>query len=357
MSRFPLGCALSDGDLCSGWQTGARRTEGLGAGLADWADGGCPARADPPRRRRLANVAGRQPGRPGERRVAGAGEEGHDASRRRCPTTRRSTRRSATAGSTARSSAATRRPTASASRRDARAASGRSETSRTCSGCASKAACTRRRSASRRGAGRRPLGRGLCRASKIEVPDDLAAALAAEPRAEAMFEILTSQNRYAVLLRIDSAKRSDTRAGASSSSSRCSRAARPSIRRGARCERRPRAPADPRPAARRLRASRGLRGRAAGAPHPVRPRAARRGRGAARLAPLRGDRRDGRDDGGLRRGDPSVARSREAPDRRGRRSGNALLGGVPGRTAAGREPRARASHPALPRSWASCPWS
>ncbi len=46
----------------------------------------------------------------------------------------------------------------------------------------------------------------------IEVPSDLAAALDAEPKAKAMFEILTSQNRYAVLLRIDSAKRSDTRA-------------------------------------------------------------------------------------------------------------------------------------------------
>ncbi len=48
--------------------------------------------------------------------------------------------------------------------------------------------------------------------ASIAVPDDLAAALAAEPRAQAMFEILTSQNRYSVLLRIDSAKRSDTRA-------------------------------------------------------------------------------------------------------------------------------------------------
>jgi uncharacterized protein YdeI (YjbR/CyaY-like superfamily) len=48
--------------------------------------------------------------------------------------------------------------------------------------------------------------------AKIEVPDDLAAALAAEPKAKAMFEILTSQNRYAVLLRIDSAKRVETRA-------------------------------------------------------------------------------------------------------------------------------------------------
>jgi uncharacterized protein YdeI (YjbR/CyaY-like superfamily) len=45
----------------------------------------------------------------------------------------------------------------------------------------------------------------------IEVPADLAAALAAEPRARAMFEILTSQNRYAVLYRIHNAKRSETR--------------------------------------------------------------------------------------------------------------------------------------------------
>ncbi len=45
----------------------------------------------------------------------------------------------------------------------------------------------------------------------IEVPDDLARALAAEPRAQANFELLSSQNRYAVLYRIHSAKRSDTR--------------------------------------------------------------------------------------------------------------------------------------------------
>lgn len=44
------------------------------------------------------------------------------------------------------------------------------------------------------------------------VPADLAAALAAEPSAQAMFELLTRQNRYAVLYRIDSAKRADTRA-------------------------------------------------------------------------------------------------------------------------------------------------
>jgi uncharacterized protein YdeI (YjbR/CyaY-like superfamily) len=48
-------------------------------------------------------------------------------------------------------------------------------------------------------------------AASIDVPADLAAALSAQPRAQAMFEILTSQNRYAVLYRIHSAKRSDTR--------------------------------------------------------------------------------------------------------------------------------------------------
>jgi uncharacterized protein YdeI (YjbR/CyaY-like superfamily) len=45
-----------------------------------------------------------------------------------------------------------------------------------------------------------------------EVPDDLAAALAAEPSARAMFDILTSRNRYAVLYRVETAKRADTRA-------------------------------------------------------------------------------------------------------------------------------------------------
>ncbi|GLY64942.1 YdeI/OmpD-associated family protein [Amycolatopsis taiwanensis] len=48
--------------------------------------------------------------------------------------------------------------------------------------------------------------------TNIEVPDDLATALAAEPRAQAMFDILTSQNRYAVIYRVTSAKRADTRA-------------------------------------------------------------------------------------------------------------------------------------------------
>jgi uncharacterized protein YdeI (YjbR/CyaY-like superfamily) len=46
----------------------------------------------------------------------------------------------------------------------------------------------------------------------ITVPFELTTALAAEPRARANFELLSSQNRYAVLYRIHSAKRSDTRA-------------------------------------------------------------------------------------------------------------------------------------------------
>ena len=36
----------------------------------------------------------------------------------------------------------------------------------------------------------------------IEVPPDLAAALAREPRARAVFDVLTSQNRYAILYRL-----------------------------------------------------------------------------------------------------------------------------------------------------------
>jgi uncharacterized protein YdeI (YjbR/CyaY-like superfamily) len=46
----------------------------------------------------------------------------------------------------------------------------------------------------------------------IEVPADLAAALSAHPDAQAMFEILTSQNRYAILFRIGGAKQATTRA-------------------------------------------------------------------------------------------------------------------------------------------------
>jgi uncharacterized protein YdeI (YjbR/CyaY-like superfamily) len=44
------------------------------------------------------------------------------------------------------------------------------------------------------------------------VPADLAAALRASPSAEAFFGTLTSQNRYAILYRVEEAKRPETRA-------------------------------------------------------------------------------------------------------------------------------------------------
>jgi uncharacterized protein YdeI (YjbR/CyaY-like superfamily) len=46
----------------------------------------------------------------------------------------------------------------------------------------------------------------------VEVPDDLKKALIANPQAEAMFDTLTSANRYAVLYRVGNAKRPETRA-------------------------------------------------------------------------------------------------------------------------------------------------
>jgi uncharacterized protein YdeI (YjbR/CyaY-like superfamily) len=46
-----------------------------------------------------------------------------------------------------------------------------------------------------------------------EIPADLTEALAARPEAQAMFENLTSQNRFAMLHRLGAAKRPETRAG------------------------------------------------------------------------------------------------------------------------------------------------
>lgn len=46
----------------------------------------------------------------------------------------------------------------------------------------------------------------------IEVPEDLEAEFEADPRARRQFEALDSQNRYAILYRIQDAKRPDTRA-------------------------------------------------------------------------------------------------------------------------------------------------
>ena len=48
--------------------------------------------------------------------------------------------------------------------------------------------------------------------ASIDVPDDLREAIAASPRAQAMWDVLTRTNRYAVLYRVQEAKREETRA-------------------------------------------------------------------------------------------------------------------------------------------------
>jgi uncharacterized protein YdeI (YjbR/CyaY-like superfamily) len=48
--------------------------------------------------------------------------------------------------------------------------------------------------------------------ASIEVPDDLRDALAASPGAQAMWDVLTRTNRFAVLYRVHEAKRPETRA-------------------------------------------------------------------------------------------------------------------------------------------------
>jgi uncharacterized protein YdeI (YjbR/CyaY-like superfamily) len=45
----------------------------------------------------------------------------------------------------------------------------------------------------------------------IDVPDDLRDAVAASPRAQAMWDVLTRTNRYAILYRVQEAKRAETR--------------------------------------------------------------------------------------------------------------------------------------------------
>jgi len=47
--------------------------------------------------------------------------------------------------------------------------------------------------------------------SEAVVPADLAAAIAAEPAAQAMFDVLTSANRFALIYRVGSVKRAETR--------------------------------------------------------------------------------------------------------------------------------------------------
>jgi uncharacterized protein YdeI (YjbR/CyaY-like superfamily) len=52
------------------------------------------------------------------------------------------------------------------------------------------------------------------RVKGAEVPDDLAAAIAADPKARAMFEVLTSQNRFALIHRTNALKTEAGRAKA-----------------------------------------------------------------------------------------------------------------------------------------------
>lgn len=47
--------------------------------------------------------------------------------------------------------------------------------------------------------------------ASAEVPDDLAAAIAAEPAAQAMFDVLTSQNRFALIVRLGQVRTDATR--------------------------------------------------------------------------------------------------------------------------------------------------
>lgn len=48
--------------------------------------------------------------------------------------------------------------------------------------------------------------------SEAEVPADLRAAIAADPAAQAMFDVLTKTNRFALINRVNAAKRAETRA-------------------------------------------------------------------------------------------------------------------------------------------------
>ncbi|MFG3555254.1 YdeI family protein [Micromonospora sp. NPDC047557] len=47
--------------------------------------------------------------------------------------------------------------------------------------------------------------------SEAEVPADLLAAIAAEPAAQAMFDVLTKANRFALIYRLNAVKRAETR--------------------------------------------------------------------------------------------------------------------------------------------------
>ena len=48
--------------------------------------------------------------------------------------------------------------------------------------------------------------------SEMEMPADLLAAIAADPAAQAMFDVLTSANRFSLIGRVNGVKRAETRA-------------------------------------------------------------------------------------------------------------------------------------------------
>ena len=56
------------------------------------------------------------------------------------------------------------------------------------------------------------MGAGDAGLATTQVPKDLASALAADPAAQAMWDVLTSQNRFALVNRVTSVKRPETRA-------------------------------------------------------------------------------------------------------------------------------------------------
>jgi uncharacterized protein YdeI (YjbR/CyaY-like superfamily) len=47
--------------------------------------------------------------------------------------------------------------------------------------------------------------------SEAEVPADLLVAIAADPAAQAMFDVLTKTNRFALIYRVNAVKRAETR--------------------------------------------------------------------------------------------------------------------------------------------------
>jgi uncharacterized protein YdeI (YjbR/CyaY-like superfamily) len=56
------------------------------------------------------------------------------------------------------------------------------------------------------------IDRAYAGAAAAEFPQDLSAAIASDPKAQAMWDILTSANRYAITYRVQQARRPDTRA-------------------------------------------------------------------------------------------------------------------------------------------------